>query len=304
LVLFFKKEQERKHFFLKKEAKNFCDGASLTGRNTRPQDMADIFVDPPDALAEARARIAKLEAALRAREDFIASVGHEMRNPMVPIVLGVERLRDLSAAGDLERIRRNVEILGKATDAFMRRTTQLLDLARHSSGSFLLIQERVDFSKCIADTVDRHAEIARRAGCALRASVMPGITGLGDRGALEQALDNLLSNAFKYGSGRPVDVTFSVCGAEGLVQVRDHGAGIPAEEQGQIFGLFERARNLDRPGLGIGLWIAAQIAAAMGGGIGVASKPGEGATFTLTFPIASHEPPAGERDFPSTGIQC
>jgi len=266
--------------------------------------MADILVNSPDALADAKARIAKLEAALKAREDFIASVGHEMRNPMVPIVLAVERLRDLSAAGDLERIRRSVEILGKATDAFTRRTTQLLDLARINSGSFVLNQEPIDFSKCIGDTIDRHSEIARRAGCALRASLRPGVTGLGDRAALEQLLDNILSNAFKYGSGRPVDVAFSVSGTHGFVQVRDQGAGIPIEEQEQIFGLFERARNLDMPGLGIGLWIAAQIAEAMGGSLGVESMPGEGATFTLTFPIACQENSANGRDSPSTGRKC
>jgi signal transduction histidine kinase len=258
--------------------------------------MADVSANPSGALAEAQARIAGLEAALQAREDFIASIGHEMRNPLVPIVLAVERLRDLSAAGDIEKISRSVEILGKATDAFTRRTTQLLDLTRISRGNFSLSPEPIDFSQCLADTLDRHADIARRAGCALHAQVAPGVTGLGDRGAVEQVWDNLLSNAFKYGSGRPVDVALSVQGVQGCVLVRDHGAGIPPEEQRQIFGLFERARNLDRPGLGIGLWIAAQIAASMGGAIGVQSKPGEGATFTLTFPLAGPPTAADGRD--------
>jgi signal transduction histidine kinase len=247
--------------------------------------MADIEVGPIQDLADAQARIAELEAAVKSRENFIASVGHELRNPLVPIVLTVERLRDLAATGDIERIRRSIDILGKATEAFTRRTTQMLDLARITSGSFVLAEEALDISQCIADTVERHADIARRAGCALQTHIEAGVAGRGDRAALEQLLDNLLSNAFKYGAGRPVCVEFSTGGTQGCVQVRDRGAGIPIEEQGRIFGLFERARNHGAPGLGIGLWIAAQIAAAMRGSLGLQSVPGNGANFILTFPL-------------------
>lgn len=248
--------------------------------------MADIEVGPIQDLAHAQARIAELEAAVASRDNFIASVGHELRNPLVPIVLTVERLRDLAATGDIERIRRSIDILGKATDAFTRRTTQMLDLARISSGSFALDEDVLDVSQCIADTVERHADIARRAGCVLQTSIQAGVTGRGDRAALEQLLDNLLSNAFKYGAGRPVYVAFACDGARGRVQVRDRGAGIPIEEQGRIFGLFERARNHGAPGLGIGLWIASQIATAMRGSLALDSVPGEGAAFILTFPLA------------------
>jgi len=267
--------------------------------------MADAFVNEPqaqaEALAEARARIAELEAAVKSRENFIASVGHELRNPLVPIVLTVERLRDLAATGDIERIRRSIDILGKATDAFTRRTTQMLDLARITSGSFALADEALHVSQCIADTVERHADIARRAGCVLRTRIQAGVTGRGDRAALEQLLDNLLSNAFKYGAGRPVAVEFAFDGTQASVQVRDHGAGIPMEEQGRIFGLFERARNHGAPGLGIGLWIASQIAAAMGGSIGLHSVPGDGAAFTLTFPLAGDAPASCHNDQAITG---
>jgi signal transduction histidine kinase len=256
--------------------------------------MADAFVNQAQTLAQtlartlaqAQARIAELEAAVKSREDFIASVGHELRNPMVPIVLTVERLRDLAAEGDIARIRRSIDILVKATEAFTRRTTQMLDLARISSGSFALANEEMEVSQCIAETVERHLDIARRAGCTLQTRIEPGVTGRGDRAALEQLLDNLLSNAFKYGAGRPVHVEFAARGTQGCLQVRDGGAGIPIEEQGRIFGLFERARNLGAPGLGIGLWIAAQVAGAMGGSIRLQSAAGEGANFILDFPLA------------------
>jgi signal transduction histidine kinase len=236
-------------------------------------------------LADAKARIAILEAAVTARESFIAAIGHELRNPLVPIVLTVERLRELAASGDIERIRRSVEVLANAKDAFVRRTTQLLDLSRISSGHFALECAQIDLSRCIAETLERHADIARRAGCVLRQRIAPDIDGLNDRAALEQLLDNLLSNAFKYGAGRPVEVDFSAGGSGARLLVRDHGAGIPADEQGRIFGLFQRARNPALPGLGIGLWISAQIAGAMNGDLSLQSRPGEGAAFILTFPL-------------------
>jgi signal transduction histidine kinase len=247
------------------------------------------------------ARIAELEALLRARDNFIASIGHEMRNPLVPIVLTVERLRDLAAAGDLERLRRNIDILGKATDAFTRRTTQLLDLSRISSGNFVLVCEDMDFSRCVSETLDRHVDIARRAGCALQPRIEPGITGRGDRASLEQLLDNLLSNALKYGAARPVTVDFSQYGGIASLKVQDHGVGVRAEEQSRIFGLFERARNPGLPGLGIGLWIAAQIAAAMAGKIELHSEPGQGAIFTVTFPTEGPATAPGADAFGRTG---
>jgi signal transduction histidine kinase len=260
--------------------------------------MADLSTDDSlsqrfdlgQNLADAQARIAALEAAVTARDSFIASIGHEMRNPLVPIVLTVERLRELAVSGDIGRIRRSIAILANATDAFVRRTTQLLDLSRLSSGHFALNCAPVDLSGCIAETVERHGDIARRAGCALLRSIAPGIAGMNDRAALEQLLDNLLSNAFKFGAGRPVEVDFSADGRRARLLVRDHGAGIPADEQSRIFGLFERARNAGSPGLGIGLWISAQIAGAMNGDLRLESTPGEGAAFILTFPLAGPAP--------------
>ena len=253
-----------------------------TGTPELDAPASDLAMD----LGRACTRIAELEAAVTARDIFIAAIGHELRNPLVPIVLTVERLRELSEEGDVARLRRSIDILGKATDAFTRRTTQLLDLSRITSGGFGLILEPLDFSQCVAETVERHGDIARRAGCPLVADVTPGIVGHGDRAALEQLLDNLFSNAFKYGAGRPVEAVFTRNGGEGRIEVRDGGAGIAYEDQAHIFGLFERARNPGSPGLGIGLWITAQIAAAMGGSIGLQSTPGAGATFSLTFPLA------------------
>lgn len=241
--------------------------------------------------------VAELRQAVALREAFIAAIGHELRNPMVPILLSVERLRGLAESGDLQRLSRNIDVLGHATDAFMRRATQLLDLSRLGNSGFLLIAERRDVSRIVSETAERHAEVSRRAGCPMSVDVEDGLVGHVDRTALEQLLDNLLSNAFKYGAGRPVSISLRRAGTNAEIAVADNGLGIPHEEQARIFGLFNRARDPGAPGLGIGLWIAARLAEAMSGHLSVRSAPGCGAAFTLAFPLGAddaQDPDAGE----------
>jgi signal transduction histidine kinase len=246
---------------------------------------ADIMnaQDHPDRLDTALQRIAALEEAVSARDQFIATIGHEMRNPMVPIVLSVDRLRRFAAASDW--LTASLDMLDRATAAFMRRATQLLDVSRFAGGNFALELAPVDLSAIVRDTAIRHAEIARRAGCSLTTRIAPDVMARGDHAAIEQLLDNVLANAFKYGAARPVEVTLSRDAAEARVVVADRGNGIPAEAQARIFALFERTRETDAPGLGIGLWIAARLAAAMGGKIEVNSAPGEGAAFTICLKL-------------------
>jgi signal transduction histidine kinase len=239
----------------------------------------------PCSLEAALARIAVLEEAVAARDRFIATIGHEMRNPVVPIVLSADRLRRVAAASDWEKLAPSLDMLDRATAAFMRRATQLLDMSRFAGGNFALALGPVDLSAAVQDTVMRHADIARRAGCALTAHIAPDVTARGDHAAIEQLLDNVLANAFKYGAARPVEVSLARHADRALITVADRGNGIPEEAQARIFALFERTRETDAPGLGIGLWIAARLACAMGGTIEVRSAPGEGAAFTISLKL-------------------
>jgi signal transduction histidine kinase len=237
-----------------------------------------------------QSRIAELEAALEMRDQFIATIGHEMRNPMVPIVLAVERIKRLALAEDWTKLRSSLDLLDHATAAFMRRATQLLDISRFSSSNLALPTTPLDLSALVHDTAKRHSEIARRAGCPLNLNIPPGIAIISDQPAVEQLLDNILSNAFKYGAGRPVDITVHAEPTQAAITIADHGIGIPPDAEGKIFNLFERARRADAPGLGIGLWISARLAAAVGGSITVASVTGQGAAFTIRLPLFARSP--------------
>ena len=103
---------------------------------------------------------------------------------------------------------------------------------------------------------------------------------------LEQVVSNLLTNAIKYGPGKPIEVTVARDVRNARILVRDHGIGVAKEQQGRIFERFARAVSVrEYGGLGLGLYISRQIAEAHGGSIEVQSAPGEGATFVLEFPL-------------------
>ena len=112
---------------------------------------------------------------------------------------------------------------------------------------------------------------------------MPGIW---DAARLDQVITNLFLNALKYGLGRPIEVSVRAEKSRAVLVVRDHGIGIPEEEQAKILGPFAHAVALTHhEGLGLGLWIAREILTASGGRINVHSRLGEGSTFTVELPL-------------------
>ena len=133
----------------------------------------------------------------------------------------------------------------------------------------------------------RFADEAQRAGCTLTVSAATPAIGWWDRARLEQVLDNLLSNALRFGAGQPVTVSVGAEAGVARLTVTDHGIGIPAEAQPRIFERFERAvSERHYGGLGLGLWVTREIVRAHHGSIAVHSAPGAGATFTVTLPQA------------------
>jgi signal transduction histidine kinase len=103
---------------------------------------------------------------------------------------------------------------------------------------------------------------------------------------MARVVSNLIANAMKYGSGKPIEMAVSEHGSRAQLSVHDHGIGIPRDEQGRIFEMFERsvpARHYG--GFGLGLWIARQILEAHGGRILLWSRPGEGSEFTIDVPL-------------------
>ena len=190
---------------------------------------------------------------------------------------------------DAERLSESLAAAMRYTQRLGRLLHNLLDLSRLSSGKAELELEvgEVELADLVHDAVARHADQAAEAGSQLVLDVQPGVVGRWDRLRLERVLTNLLSNAFKYGRGQPIELRVERTDGHGRLSVRDHGPGIPLALQRQIFERFKKApaKGEKREGFGLGLYIVRQLVEAHGGTVRVESREGEGATFTVELPL-------------------
>jgi signal transduction histidine kinase len=193
--------------------------------------------------------------------------------------------RLLSEAGADGKLSARAERALRATDRLARLVEGLLDVSRIASGRLQLALEECDLADVAREVVDRTAEQASAAGCSVRVVAAAPATGRWDRLRLEQVIGNLLSNAMKYGPGKPVTVCVEATDDLATLSVRDSGIGISSADCERIFGRFERAVPLRHyGGLGLGLYIAQQIVGEHGGTIRVTSEPEAGATFMVELP--------------------
>jgi two-component system OmpR family sensor kinase len=235
------------------------------------------------------ARVAELEAELRARDDFLAIAAHELRNPMTPISARLElllaRARHMSG-GVPAGLVHGLELLEGLVNAYLRRATTLLEVARASSGKLNLQTAEVDLSALIRQVTANMLPLAESAGCEVRITVEDGVSALCDPMAIEQIVENLLSNAIRFGPGRPVEVALASDGELARLSVRDEGVGISDCEQALIFERFRRSRRVKpNGGFGVGLWVTRQLVRAMRGEISVSSRQGAGSAFTVRLPL-------------------
>jgi signal transduction histidine kinase/DNA-binding response OmpR family regulator len=238
--------------------------------------------------AAQRAR-AQAEAASAAKDQFLAMLGHELRNPLAPIVSALD-VMDLhgETAGITERgvIRRQVEHLRRLVD-------DLLDVSRITRGLVELTRQPVELARIVAKGLEISGPYLRERGHAVSVSVPEqGLVVDGDLVRLGQVVSNLLTNAAKYSErGSPIVVTGGRDGAELVLRVRDRGIGISREMLPRIFEHFVQGpQSLARAGggLGLGLAIVRSLVAQHGGSVSARSDgPGEGSEFEVRLPLAS-----------------
>jgi signal transduction histidine kinase len=252
--------------------------------------MAEAVQPGQDSAGSDKDRlIEELREAARARDEFVAIAAHELRNPMTPILMQVNML--MRAARDPGRCRPEViaprlERLEHAVNEFIRRSTILLDVSRIAAGNLQIEPSEFDLCRAVREVVDRVEPTARMARSAVETDLQEDVIGIWDRLAIEQVAENLLSNALKFGAGRPVTVTLRSDGRTVQLVIRDRGIGISEEARARIFERFERAvTHGEHGGFGVGLWLANQLVVAMGGSIGVESTLGGGATILVRLPM-------------------
>ncbi len=252
-------------------------------------EQADIDVAASE-LADLRQQVAELRQAVRARDDFIAIAAHELRNPMTPIMAVAELA--LKAARDAEgscppRVTTLLERMQLFAQDFLQRSVRLLDVSRIELGNLRLLPSAVDLSSLVRSVAERYDAIAARGHSPVELDVEDGITGVLDRLAVEQVIENLLSNALKFGIGEPVTLRLRSDGRSARLDVQDRGVGMSLDQQAQLFVCFEQVVAQHRGGgFGVGLWLANRLIMAMDGRIDVSSCVGKGSTFTVTLPLS------------------
>jgi signal transduction histidine kinase len=234
-----------------------------------------------ETLEAERARHAATQAELRTRDDFLSLAAHELRTPLTALQLNVQAIaRTLPDPPEL--VSKAVAQLRRLSDL----VEELIEVSQIHLGHLTLVRREVDLSTLVRDVVAERSADAKNARCEVRVAAPPSIVGHWDRTQIAHVLSNLLSNALRFGTGAPVEISVESRDSTARLVVRDHGMGIPRARLPFVFDLFEHAApSRNYGGLGMGLFVARAVVRAHGGSIDVASSEGDGSTFTIDLPL-------------------
>jgi two-component system, sensor histidine kinase len=277
--------------------------AAIRGR-ARQYQIRDQLNSLRAADAALRESAAERENADRRKDEFLATLAHELRNPLAPIRTGLQALARPGGDGAAGTVIR--AIMGRQLSQMVRLIDDLLDVSRISSGKVVLKRTRVDL-RAIAELAIEASEPFIAAGQHDFKADLPDrpVWVDGDASRLSQVIINLLNNAAKYtAEGGRVRLSLSSDRAGALVRVQDNGVGIPPEMLDEVFDMFTQVnRTLDRSqgGLGIGLSLVRRLTEMHGGEVTADSQGlGHGSTFTVRVPLmdAAQSPAAGDEAAP------
>ncbi|MFG6415344.1 ATP-binding protein [Roseateles sp. DC23W] len=230
-----------------------------------------------------------LRQADRRKDEFLATLAHELRNPLAPIRSGLQLL--MRGPEDEAQRQHVMAMMDRQMTQLLRLIDDLLEVSRISTGKLTLQREELDLKRVVETALESSGPLVARAGHHLHVSWPDEVLWVdGDLARLAQALSNLVNNAAKYTpDGGRIDVTLARDGAQGVLSVQDSGVGLPADMIGFVFDMFAQVnRSLDRSqgGLGIGLALVRSLVA-LHGGLVSANSPGvgQGSTFTIRLPL-------------------
>ena len=238
-------------------------------------------------LAQAAEAHREAEASSRAKDEFLAMLGHELRNPLSPILTALHLLRQRGSGWGREH-----EIIARQVAHLVRLVDDLLDVSRLTRAKIRLHPERVELAGVVSRAVEMASPLLEERGHRLALDVPAGLVVLADPVRLAQVFGNLLTNAARYTPpGGHVSVTARAEPGGVVVEVTDDGQGIAPELLPRVFELFVQGpRGPDRAqgGLGIGLALVRSLVTLHGGSVEARSGgPGRGSTFCVRLPVAS-----------------
>jgi PAS domain S-box-containing protein len=290
-------------FGLRESARRFDErdlvlAEELGRRISQALETARLHAERGELLARERHARAEAENASRAKDEFLALLGHELRNPLAPILTALQ-LMQIRGAHAVERERAVIE---RQTHHLVRLVDDLLDVSRITRGKVELKRERVELASVVARAIEMASPLIeqRRHNLEIRVP-QHGFALDADPARLAQVIANLLTNAAKYTeSGGRITITAARAGAEGseiALAVRDTGIGISPDVLPRVFDMFVQERQaLDRSqgGLGLGLALVRSLVTLHGGTVSAYSAGrGQGSEFTIRLPAAVPQDGAG-----------
>ena len=223
--------------------------------------------------------------------DLLSVAGHELRTPLTVLKLQTQQLHKRLTRQGLDE---DIAILAQMEAQIQkmeRLSADLLNICKIQSGRLASVQERVDLNQVLQESAEVMQQMHPTHTIVVRGTALSGVVGDPDR--LGQVFSNLLSNAIKYAPGADtVEVEIHSSAETITISVRDHGIGIPQDQREKIFERFYRAVDPSTnaiPGLGVGLYLVAEIIKHHGGTITVDSALGQGSTFHVALPLTRHE---------------
>ncbi len=241
----------------------------------------------------------------RLKEEFLATLGHELRNPLSPIVSAMDLMK-LQGGDAFERER---AVISRHLQHVVRLVDDLIDVARITRDKFELNKEPCEVSQVIARAMEMvRARVDERVQHLTIRAPASGLAVVGDPERLAQAIANLLFNAVKYTEpGGTITVSAVSEGDQAVIRVRDSGIGIAPEMLSRVFDLFAQGKaavDRGRSGLGIGLTVVKRIVALHDGSVSAHSEgPGKGSEFVVRLPLAFRDAPARlVSEVPSSGV--
>jgi signal transduction histidine kinase len=245
-------------------------------------------------IAERKRAEQSLRDADRRKDEFLATLAHELRNPLAPLTAAIQLIA--AEPERLDQVRQLVGIMSQQLQQLVRLIDDLVDVSRIGSGKVRLRSEPLDLAEFVQAAIDQSRPLIETAGHELHVELSSApLVICGDKVRLAQVVSNLLINAAKYTPpGGRIDLKACRDANDAVITVRDNGIGIPQEMQGRIFELFaqvDTSTTRTRGGLGIGLTIVRTLVEMHGGAVQATSAgSGQGSEFAVRLPLASASP--------------
>ena len=263
-------------------------------RSRNPIELKELRASEEEYIQELHQTKTAHRQALKeilARDEFLSIASHELKTPLTSVLIQLQsilkNIRSVSLAEfSVEKLMKMLVSAEEQTKRLSKMINDLLNVSLITTGKLDLEMEKGSLTEAVQDVVNGFSDKAMREGSVIHFRPGQAIFAQFDKIRIEQAVTNLISNAIKYGSGKPITLTLRKTRSDAILIVKDEGIGISKDIQEKIFARFERGVSArDYQGLGVGLYITSQIIRMHKGQIKIKSQEGHGSEFIITIPL-------------------